>query len=29
MPEYIMRILGSPGGSLDMIAGVIPLMITL
>ena len=29
MPEYIMGILGSPGGSLDMIGGALPLMITL
>jgi hypothetical protein len=25
MPEYILRILGSPGGSLDMIGGILPL----
>jgi hypothetical protein len=29
MPEFIMRILESPGGSLDTIGGLIPLMITL
>ena len=29
MPEYIQRILGSPGGSLDMIGGILPLMLTL
>ena len=29
MPEFILRILESPGGSLDMIGGLIPLMLTL
>jgi hypothetical protein len=29
MPEFIQGILSTPGGSLDMIGGILPLMLTL